>query len=112
MADDVTKGLMEWLTTGKAVTGLVLVSFLAGGGVADQLNEFLGHEPRIAALERWRLQHTDSVTSPRLRQIDRLQTRQDALVDDVSEIKLMLSCIHYEISPCPGAPPPPPARDR
>lgn len=86
---------------------LIVLAFLAGGGVRDALDDYIGQAPRIAALEQWREFHDDSITNPRVRQLDALETRQDTLDLRLERIELLLACQYYDIVPCPGAPPRP-----
>lgn len=98
------------LSPTQAAIVALIIAFLAGGGAYGFFGEFAGHETRIRSLEAWRVIHEDTVTAPRLRQLDAMQSTQDTNLQRLMRIETLLSCIYYEIDRCPDpAPNPPPS---
>lgn len=96
----------------RGVALLFAAVFLAGVGSMATMGEFAGHEARIHGLESWVVTHEDSVTAPRLRQIDALDATQRQNVGRLMRIETLLSCIYYEIERCPDPAPNPPPTGR
>lgn len=101
--------LLDKLAGWKGGLALLVMTFFAGVGAMATVGEFASHELRIGTLEQWQEAHDDTITGPRVRQIESLQGRQDILVSRLDRIEVLLSCLYYEIQACPGVPNPPPS---
>lgn len=132
LPEDLSERLNDkWVAV--SVAGLF---FLAGVGTHATFSDLQSHEARIgaletvvgigapdtlddrvAALEDWQTRHVTEVTRPNVRRIGsieedigQIKTWMERMEGRVAKIETLLSCQHYEIRECPGAPPPPPRR--
>lgn len=94
------------LNNAKGVVLLLVGVFLAGAGAMATMGEFAGHEARIQGLETWVVAHENDVVEPTLRRLESLSES----VSRQRRMEILISCIYYDIRPCPNpAPDPPPS---
>ena len=107
-----TEELARILGSVRGLMVFIAMTFMAGAGTASWWGQQRSHEGRIVLVEQWILAHDDTVTGPRIRQLDELAQAASVNILRIRGIEIMLSCIYYEIRPCPNPAPDPPPTGR